>query len=184
MNRQSNRRAARTRARSLTAGYGVPTERGPISPRAVMLLLLAGGPVLLICLAFFFGVGMQVLGLVSVAKHSSVLGGVGGVALTVLVAAFFCVPGYAVAVIWFGVKSKWFADDIDQLKKQILSIPLVALIMCWVPSVLVPNVGMGVRAQIAILTVIVMLIFGYVWIAIVRFMIQVFMKIGVIQNSY
>lgn len=52
--------------------------------------------------------------------------------------------GYAVAVIWFGVKSKWFADDIDRLKKQTLSIPLVALIMCWVPAVLVPNVGIGV----------------------------------------
>ena len=128
MNRQSNRRVARNRARSHAAGYGVPTERGPISPRAVMLLLLAGGPVLLICLAFFFGVGMQALGLVSAAKQGSVLGGVGGAALTVLVAAFFCVPGYAVAVIWFGVKSKWFADDIDRLKKQTLSIPLVALL--------------------------------------------------------
>ena len=184
MNRQSNRRVARNRARSHAAGYGVQTERGPISPRAVMLLLLAGGPVLLICLAFFFGVGMQALGLVSAAKQGSVLGGVGGAALTVLVAAFFCVPGYAVAVIWFGVKSKWFADDIDRLKKQTLSIPLVALIMCWVPAVLVPNVGIGVRAQIAILTVIVMLIFGYIWIAIVRVMIQAFIKMGVIQHSY
>ena len=149
-----------------------------------MLLLLAGGPVLLICLAFFFGVGMQALGLVSVAKQGSVLGGVGGIALTVLVAAFFCVPGYAVAVVWFGVKSKWFADDVELLKKKTLSIPLVALIMCWVPAVLVPNVGTGVRAQIAILTVIVMLIFGYIWIAIVRVMIQAFIKMGVIQHSY
>jgi hypothetical protein len=48
----------------------------------------------------------------------------------------------------------------------------------------VPNVGIGVRAQIAILTVIVMLIFGYIWIAIVRVMIQAFIKMGVIQHSY
>jgi len=149
-----------------------------------MLLLLCGGPVLLICISFFFGVGLQALGLVGAAKHSSVLGSMGGIALTVLVAAFFCVPGYLVAVIWFGIKSKMFPDDIELLKKKTMRIPLVALVMFWVPAVLVPNISIGVRAQVAILTVVVMLIFGYIWIALVRIAIGLFMKIGVIQHSY
>ena len=184
--RRINRRpaAARTRVRQQAPGYGVPSARGPISPRAVMMLLLCGGPVLLICISFFFGVGLQALGLVSTAKHGSVLGSMGGIALTVLVAAFFCVPGYLVAVIWFGIKSKVFPDDVEMLKKKTMLIPLVALIMFWVPAVLVPNISIGVRAQVAILTVVVMLIFGYIWIALVRIAIGLFMKIGVIQHSY
>lgn len=176
--------AARSRTRQQPMGYGVPSSRGSISPRAVMLLLLCGGPVLLICISFFFGVGIQALGLVSTAKHGSVLGSMGGIALTILVASFFCVPGYLVAVIWFGFKSKAFPDDIEFLKKKTLFIPLVALVMFWVPAVLVPNVTLGVRAQVAILTVIVMVVFGYIWIAAVQFAIKVFLKIGVIQHSY
>ena len=77
-----------------------------------------------------------------------------------------------------------FPDDIELLKKKTMRIPLVALIMFWVPAVLVPNISIGVRAQVAILTVVVMLIFGYVWIALVRIAIGLFMKIGVIQHSY
>lgn len=180
--RRINRRtaAARPRARHHASDYVAPSTRGPISPRAVMLLLLCGGPVLLICISFFFGVGIQAMGLVSTAKHGSVLGSMGGIALTVLVAAFFCVPGYLVAVIWFGIKSRIFSDDIETLKKKTVFIPLVSLIMFWVPAVLVPNISIGVRAQVAILTIIVMLVFGYIWIAFVRTAVSIFVKMGVI----
>ena len=45
------------------------------------------------------------------------------------------------------------------------------------------SASVGVRAQVAILTVVVMLIFGYIWIALVRIAIGLFMKIGVIQHA-
>lgn len=183
--RSGGRRAARnrTRVRQQNLSYGVPSARGAISPRAVILLLLCGGPVLLIALSFFFGVGLQAMGLVGSAKSGGILGSLGGIALTVLMGAFFCVPGYLVAVIWFGYKSRIAPDDIDFLKKQIMSIPLVSLIMFWVPAVLVPKTDFGVRLQIGGLTVVLMLIFGYLWIIAVRLIIRSFLKIGVIERT-
>lgn len=173
-----------TGARQRHAGAsGVPSRRGPVSPRAVMLLLLCGGPVLLICLSFLFGVGLQALGLVGTARHGGILGGLGGLALTVLMVAFFCVPGYLVAVIWFGFRSRLSADDLDALKKQLMGIPLVSLAMFWLPAVLVPKTAFGVRVQIAGLTIFLMLIFGYLWIVAVRLFIRSFIKMGFIQYS-
>ena len=178
------RRPARARARQPHVSYGVPSERGTISPRAVMLLLLCGGPLLLIFGSFIFGVGLQTFGMVGAAKHGGFLGGIGSMALTVLIGAFLCIPGYLVAVIWYGVKTREFRDDVPMLIQKTMTIPLVALVMFWVPAVLVPNISIGVRAQVAILTVIVMLIFGYIWIAVVRIAVKAFVKIGVIQHSY
>lgn len=177
------RRPARVRARQQPVSFGVPSERGTISPRAVMLLLLCGGPVLLILGSFIFGVGLQTFGMVHAAKNGGLLGGIGSMALTVLIGAFLCIPGYLVAVMWFGFKSKVFAGDVPMLVKQAMSIPLVALVMFWVPAVVIPNIGLGVRLQVAGLNVILMLIFGYLWIAIVRFTIKGFVRMGVIQYT-
>lgn len=179
---RGNRRQPGLRQRH-AGTYGVPSRRGPVSLRSVMLLLLCGGPVLLICTSFLFGVGLQSLGLVGTARHGGILGGLGGLALTVLVGAFFCVPGYFIAVVWFGFKSRISADDLGALKKQLMGIPLVSLVMFWLPAVLVPQTNLGVRVQIAGLTVILMLLFGYLWIAIIRLLIRSFIKMGVVQYS-
>lgn len=177
------RRPARARARQPHVSYGVPSERGTISPRAVMLLLLCGGPLLLIFGSFIFGVGLQTFGMVGAAKHGGFLGGIGSMALTVLIGAFLCIPGYLVAVIWYGVKTREFRDDVPMLIQKTMTIPLVALVMFWVPAVLIPNLQLGVRIQVAGLNVILMLIFGYLWIAIVRFAIKAFVRIRVIQYT-
>ena len=69
------------------------------------------------------------------------------------------------------------------LIQKAMTIPLVALVMFWVPAVLIPNLELGVRVQVAGLNVILMLIFGYLWIAIVRFTIKAFVRIRVIQYT-
>eukprot|EP01034_Spumella_vulgaris_P039795 gene39795-49179_t len=124
------------------------------------------GPLLLIFGSFIFGVGLQTFGMVGAAKHGGFLGGIGSMALTVLIGAFLCIPGYLVAVIWYGVKTREFRDDVPMLIQKTMTIPLVALVMFWVPAVLIPNLQLGVRIQVAGLNVILMLIFGYLWIAI------------------
>jgi hypothetical protein len=53
--------------------------------------------------------------------------------------------------------------------------------MFWVPAILVPGIGFGIRVQVAGLTIIVMLVFGYLWIIAVRLIINSFIKIGVIR---
>jgi len=187
MTRMTTRSTARgrgahaPRAYARAPAYGVPHARGTITPRAVMLLLLCGGPVLLIGISFLFGVGLQALGLVHEAKHGGILGGLGGIALTVLLAAFFCIPGYFVAVLLFGIKSRLFPEDVDMLKKKVMSIPLTSLLMFWLPAVVVPKINLAIRIQVAGLTIVMMLIFGYLWIIIVRIMISSFIKIGVIH---
>lgn len=177
------RRPARERVRARAVNYGVPSERGTISPRAVMLLLLYGGPLLVIFCSFTFGVGLQALGLVGAAKQGSVLGNVGGMALTVLIGAFLCIPGYIVAVIWYGIRTKPYSTNVPELVSKTMSIPLIALVMAWVPAVVIPNLSLGVRVQVAGLTVVLMLIFGYAWIAVVRLTIKAFVRIGVIQYT-
>ena len=177
------RRPARARTRQQHVSYGVPSERGTISPRAVMLLLLCGGPLLVIFGSFIFGVGLQTFGMVGAAKNGGFLGGIGSMALTVLIGAFLCIPGYLVAVIWYGVRTKEVRDDVQALVQRTMSIPLVALVMCWVPAVLIPNLELGVRVQVAGLNVFLMLVFGYLWIAVVRITIKAFVRIRVIQYT-
>lgn len=145
-----------------------------------MLRLLWGGPVLLIFISFFFGVGLQVLGLIGSAKSGGVLSGFGGAAMTVLMAAFFCIPGYLVAILWFGIKTKHVTNDMHFLKKKIMLIPLISLVTFWIPAVLIPHYGIGVRLQVAGLTVFLMMIFGYLWIAIVRLAIKLFARFNFI----
>lgn len=177
------RRAARERVRHQPLRFGVPSERGPISPRAVMLLLLCGGPLLVIFGSFAFGVGLQTFGMIGAAKQGGLLGGLGSTALTVLIGAFLCIPGYLVAVIWYGIKTREFRDDVPVLVQKAMSIPLIALVMCWVPAVLIPNYGLGVRVQVAGLNVLLMLIFGYLWIALVRMAMKAFVRKGVIEHT-
>lgn len=172
--------STRIRTRRESSNWAQQDSKEPISPRAVILLMLCAGPVILICASFFFGVALQALGLVGAAKNGGFLGSLGGIALTVLIASFFCLPGYLVAVIWLGLKSRSFPHNIELLKNKMMLIPLVALTMIWVPAVLVPNIGIGVRAQIGILTGVVILIFGYVWIAVVRAATSALEKIGII----
>lgn len=178
------RRPMRTaRVRRYESASIAGADRTARTPRQWMLVILLAGPVLLILASFVFGVGLQALGLVQAAKHGGLLGGMGGMALTVLVAAFFCVPGYLVAVIWFGIKSRPFAWDFEKLKAMATSIPLIALVMFWVPALLVPGVGLGLRFQIAGLTVLVMLVFGYLWIAVVRVLMRIVMGSRIILHS-
>ena len=48
---------------------------------------------------------------------------------------------------------------------------------------LIPNYGLGVRVQVAGLNVLLMLIFGYLWIALVRMAMKAFVRTGVIEHT-
>ena len=102
--------------------------------------------------------------------------------ITVLIAAFICLPGYLVGIIWYGLKYKAHSFDAEKIKQGLLFIPLVAMTMAWVPTILVPNTGIGLRLQIAGFSLVLTLLFGYIWIAIVRLSIAVFSRIELIKE--
>lgn len=176
----SNRR--RSRRQRLDKEASKSGFRGALGVRSTALFFLWAGPIFLIGISFLFGVGLQALGLIPDAKQGGLLGGLGGIAITVLIAAFICLPGYLVGIIWYGLKYKAYSFDAEKIKQGLLFIPLVAMTMAWVPAILVPNTGIGLRLQIAGFSLVLTLLFGYIWIAIVRLFIAVFSRIELIKE--
>lgn len=179
------RRSMRQRATASTGGGSWQKPRAarqPYSPRAVMLFLLLGGPVLLICLSFFFGVGLQATGLINSAMKGGLLGGLGSLSMTVLMVAFFCLPGYLLGVTLYIFSTKNHSYDVGFLKKKTMSIPLTSLLMGWVPSLLIPDIAFLIRVQVAIVTMLIIIFFGFIWVAMVRMLMNFLLKIGAVEN--
>ena len=145
-----------------------------------MLILLWLGPVLAVAGAFVFGVLVQALGLVGAAKHGGLLGNLGGMALTVLIAGLLCMPGYVIGVIWYGWQTR-SKEEHSAANSSLWAIPFVSLTMCWMPAVLIPKLDVGVRVQVAGFTVLLMLLFGYLWVLVVRLLMAAAEKAHVVE---
>lgn len=156
-----------------------PVRRQP-SYRGMALALLWLGPVVIVAGAFGFGVLIQALGLVGAAKQGGLLSALGGAALTVLIAALLCLPGYILAVIWFGWRTR-FEGEPSSVKQRLWAIPFFSLLMCWIPAVVIPKLSLGTRLQAAGYTVVLILIFGYLWIAVVRLLLLLAVKTRVVE---
>lgn len=154
------------------------SNRSPRSMRKALLWVLWLLPVLLIFGAFAFGVTLQTFALVPTAKQGGVLGGVGSVALTILIVSLLCIPGYFVAVVWWTWASRRERDDAAALKRSLRLLPVVALSMSWLPAVVVPNIDAGLRIQVGGVMVFLTLFFGVIWVVMVRLLLKLLVRVG------
>ena len=173
-------RLAQRRQRPARRTWSPTPARRERSYRGVALTLLWLGPVVIIAGAFLFGVLIQALGLVGAAKQGGLLSALGGGALTILIAALLCVPGYIIAVVWFGWQTR-SEDDVAQIKSRLWAIPFFSLLMCWIPAVVIPKLTLALRLQAAGFTVLLILLFGYLWILVVRLLLALAVNTRVVD---
>lgn len=152
------------------------------STRKTLLWMLWLLPVLMILGAFAFGVSLQSLMLVPAAKQGGVLGGLASVALSILIVALLCMPGYLVAVVWWTWASRGVRDDPVALKRLLRLLPVVGLAMSWLPAVIVPKIELGIRLQVAGVMVFMTLLFGFLWVAAVRLLLAFLTRAGWVRD--
>ncbi len=89
-----------------------------------------------------------------------------------LVVCLMCLPAYAISYGWYWWRTKNSKTDLD---KPLLWMPVIAAAFVWFPYVLFPLNGMG-RMEIFLVLAGANLVFGYLWIAVVRFILRIWRK--------
>lgn len=91
-----------------------------------------------------------------------------------LVIGLLYLPAYAISYGWF-----WWAtrDDIADLGKRLLLMPLVAAVFVWFPAIFFRQVADAGLLQAVLLLIGISLIVGYLWIGIARLILYVWRKV-------
>ena len=91
-----------------------------------------------------------------------------------LVIGLLYLPAYAISYGWF-----WWAtrDDITDLGKKLLWMPLVAAVFVWFPAIFFRQVVDAGLLQAVLLLIVISLIVGYLWIGIARLILYVWRKV-------
>lgn len=90
---------------------------------------------------------------------------VAAITYTTLTVSFMFMPAYIVAVAWFWWKSK---QD-ERLARLLWQIPVVVSALVWFPILILTPLGARDLAATYVILVIVSLLFGYLWVALVRY---------------
>lgn len=81
---------------------------------------------------------------------------------------------FAIGYGWYWWKTR--GDDAD-LGKPLLCMPLIAAAFVWFPAVLFPQLTGPDRVQVFLLLAGASLVVGYLWVAVVRFILRVWRKV-------
>lgn len=95
-------------------------------------------------------------------------------AYTFLMSSLMGLPAYVAAYGWFW----WSTKRTDSnLIKSIWWLPLHAVAFVWFPALILPQVAQIGRGKVYVFLAAITLVFGYTWVAIVRFILRFWRKI-------
>jgi len=151
-------------------GSATPAPRWSLTDRGAALAILSL-PFALAALAFLLAVITTTMGEMAQGTLRFYLA---AFSYSYLMACLMCLPAYAIGYGWYWWKTK--GGDAD-LGKPLLWMPLIAAAFVWFPAVLFPQLTGTGRVQVFLLLAGASLVVGYLWVAVVRFILRVWRKV-------
>ena len=152
-----------------SAKYRTPSSK-LISNRGATLLILA---IPLATAIFAFGVAVATTASGEMAQGTTRFY-LAAFAYSYLLACLTCLPSYAISYAWYWWSSK---DSDSDIKKRLWLMPLVSTAFVWFPLVVLPDLNGVERFQTLLLLAFASLVFGYLWIALVRLILRLWRKL-------
>jgi len=143
-----------------------PTQRWSVSDRGAALAILSL-PFALAVLAFMLTFIASAVGKTA---QGTLLFYLAAFSYAYLIACVMFLPAYAIGYCWYWWKTK--NDDTD-LVKPLFWMPLIVAAFVWFPTVLFPQVSITGRIQVFLLLAGASLVIGYLWVAIVGFILRI-----------
>ena len=151
-------------------GSATPVPRWSLTDRGAALAILSL-PFALAALAFLLAVITTAMGEMAQGTLRFYLA---AFSYSYLMACLMCLPAYAIGYGWYWWNTK--GGDVD-LGKPLLWMPLIAAAFVWFPAVLFPQLTGTGRVQVFLLLAGASLVVGYLWVAVVRFILRVWRKV-------
>lgn len=141
-----------------------PTSRWSLTTRRAALAILSL-PFALAVLAFMLAVITTAMGEMTQGTPRFYFA---ALSYSYLIACLMCLPAYAISYGWYWWKTRGYDAD---LGKPLLWMPLIAAAFVWFPAVLFPQLAGTERMQVFLLLAGSSLVVGYLWMAIVHFIV-------------
>jgi len=151
-------------------GRTTSVRRWKLTDRGAVLAILSL-PFALAALAFLLAVSTTAMGEMTQGTLRFYLA---AFSYSYLVVGLMCTPAYAIGYVWYWWKTR--GEDVD-LGKPLLWMPLIAAAFAWFPAVLFPQLTGTGRMQIFLSLAGASLIAGYLWVAVVRFILRIWRKV-------
>lgn len=151
-------------------GSATPAPRWSLTDRSAALAILSL-PFALAALAFLMAVITTAMGEMA---QGTLRFYFAAVSYLYLVAFLMCCPAYAIGYGWYWWKTK--GGDAD-LGKPLLWMPLIAAAFVWFPAVLFQQLTGTSKVKVFLLLAGASLVVGYLWVAVVRFILRVWRQV-------